>query len=389
LTIRECAGNCEPYVTLKNAYDNRAASVKKIKDTGKKVVWTFSGNVPDEVIYAAGMIPIRAWGSPAPWEEADRYLELSFGPVWRALFDTVMNGKYRDLMDGLVFSTNFTMLEKMYNYLRWINDREPERNLPPIALIDYEVMERDYLFFDRNCKNTEEFAREMEAWSGTTITDEALRNAISLYNEYRQALRDFLALRKGEDSRITGSEALTVVGATLVMEKERCIPLLRALTQEAAKWPIVDGVRLFYTGSQQENTELYRMIEGCGGNVVGEDHDWGDRVADLDIKDTLKFPLDCITERYWYLMPNSEKSRVKLRAELVPEWIRTCGAEAFLVYMYYNDEAYFWDYPTQKKKLDTEKIPSHLIAKQRIPLVNSEELRDELGQFIASVRREN
>lgn len=181
MAIRECAANCKPFVAFRNAYDDRAASVKKIKDTGKKVIWTFSGNVPDEVIYAAGMIPIRGWGAPAPWREADRWLELSFGPVWRAIFETVMSGAYRNLMDGVVFSTNYTMLGKLYDYMGWIMDREPERDLPPLAMIDYEVMERDYLFYERNCKDTEKFAGQMEAWSGQTITDEALFRAIALY----------------------------------------------------------------------------------------------------------------------------------------------------------------------------------------------------------------
>ena len=388
MSNRECAAGSEAYLALKSAYDDRAAAVKQIKDTGKKVIWTFSGNVPDEVIYAAGMIPIRGWGAPAPWKEADKYLELSFGPVWRALFETVMSGTYRDLMDGIVFSTNYTMLGKLHDYMGWILAREPERNLPPITMIDYEVMERDYLFFDRNCKDTEQFAEKMEEWSGRKIGEEDLRAAIALYNEYRQALRAFLALRKGPEARVTGTEALTVIGATLVMEKERCIPLLRQLTKEAAGWPKVDGVRIFYTGSQQENTELYSLIEACGGNVVGEDHDWGDRVSAEDVKDTLRFPLDDITQRYWNLMPNSEKSHIKTRVKLVPEWIRDRGAEAFLVYMYYNDEAFFWDFPSQKRVLDPAGIPSHLIAKQRIPLNEPEKLADELKAFIASVRKE-
>ena len=89
-----------------------------------------------------------------------------------------------------MFSTNYTMLGKLHDYIGWILAREPERNLPPITMIDYEVMERDYLFFDRNCKDTAQFAEKMEAWSGRKITEDDLRASIALYNEYRQALQD-------------------------------------------------------------------------------------------------------------------------------------------------------------------------------------------------------
>jgi len=385
---RECTKESKAYRFFKDVYENREGSVAKLKASGKKVIWTFGGNVPEEVIYAAGMVPVRGWGCPRPWNEADKYLELSFGDVWRSLFDTIMNGERRDLMDGLVFTSNLTMLTKLYSYISTIRKREPERKLPPIALIDYEVMDQSYIFFDRNCRNTKEFAKEMEEWSGSEIADEALYRAIAIYNEYRQALRAFLDLRRGESCRVTGCEALTVIGATLVMEKTECIPLLRELLEDAKTWPVVDGVRIFYTGSQQENTAVYSMIEAAGGNVVGEDHDWGDRVADHDIKSILIYPLDAITERCTYMMPNSEKCRVKTRAKLIPELIQAAGAEAFLVYMNFNDEAFIWDYPTQKKILDAQGIPSYLITKQGIPVKNPEAVQAGLNDFVASIRRE-
>lgn len=385
---RECTKKSKAFLSLKDVYENRERSVAGIKASGKKVIWTFGGNVPDEVIYAAGMVPVRGWGCPRPWPEADKYLELSFGDMWRSLFESIMNGERRGLMDGLVFSSNLTMLGKLYSYISTISAREPERGLPKTALIDYEVMDQSYIFFDRNCLNTQEFAGLMEQWSGIKITDEALHEAIATYNEYRQALRAFLDLRRGENCRVTGCEALTVIGATLVMEKTKCIPLLLKLVEDAETWPVVDGVRVFYTGSQQESTLVYSMIEAAGGNVVGEDHDWGDRVADHDIKDILIYPLDAITERCTYMLPNSERSRVKVRAKLIPELIRAAGAEAFLVYMNFNDEAYIWDYPTQKKVLDAEGISSYLVTKQTIPLKDAPGVQEGLNEFISSVRRE-
>jgi len=36
LAIRECAAASEAFATLKKAYDNRAESVRKIKETGKR-----------------------------------------------------------------------------------------------------------------------------------------------------------------------------------------------------------------------------------------------------------------------------------------------------------------------------------------------------------------
>lgn len=381
---REIALESPAYAALRNVYCNREHTLQALKLSGKKVIWVFGATVPEEIIYAAGMIPVRGWGCDPPWKEADKYLEASFGPVWRASFDSVMNGERRDIMDGAAYASSAAMLEKLYSYEKRISAREPEKNIPPVALIPYDTFHEEEVMYPRNCRETRRFARTMEEWSGRPITDKSLLKAVRIYNAYRQALRAVIAFRSAPECRLTGCEALTIIGATLMMDKEIATKLLRDLAKDIADWPVVDAVPVFYTGSQQENHLVYGLIESLGGNVVGEDHDWGDRVSDLDVVPEGDL-YDAITYRYTHVMPNSEKNRVSTRVALVPKLIAGCGAKGWIVYMNYNDESFIWDYPSVRKALGD--FPTYVATKQRIPLRDEATLTAEIAQFIQEAGR--
>ena len=380
---RKVALNSPAYTALRNVYVNRERTLEALKLSGKKVIWVFGATAPEEIIYAADMIPVRGWGCEGPWPESDKYLEASFGPVWRALFDAVMNGERRNIMDGLVYSSSATMLEKLGSYEKRISAREPEKKLPPIYSLPYDTFHEEEVMFPRNTKETRRFAAAMEEWAGKPITEKSLANAIKVYNGYRAALRKVIAYRKADDCRLTGCEALTIIGATLLMDKVIATSILKDLLKEMKDWPVVEATPIFYSGSQQENHMVYGLVEELGGNVVGEDHDWGNRVCDLDVAAEGDL-YEAITYRYTHMMPSAEKSMVKTRVELVPRLIGECQAKGWMIYMNYNDEAFIWDYPTIKASLGG--IPVFVAAKQRVPFKDKEKLTADITEFLQKAR---
>jgi benzoyl-CoA reductase/2-hydroxyglutaryl-CoA dehydratase subunit BcrC/BadD/HgdB len=112
----------------------------------------------------------------------------------------------------------------------------------------------------------------MEKLSGKPVTDDQLGDAITLYNETRDLLREIYALRKGKHPPITGAEALDVCMATSLMPRDRANPMLRQLLAELGeREPVAAGPRVLVTGSLLDNPVLLRMIEEEGGQVVVED----------------------------------------------------------------------------------------------------------------------
>ena len=381
MAIRREALQGRAFSRLKDAYDNRKAVLKSLKEGGKKVVCIAGYDVPDELILAAGMVPFRITGYYGGERvSAEKYLEYSFGAIWKGLWETIAED-YAGLMDYCVFSSSSDMFLKLYYYFRTLKRLEPQRVLPEMFYLDYELIDKKLKTQERNEKELRRFAAALEGWGGNKITEDALKEAIALCNEYRKALSDFVALRKKDNCRVLGSEALVVIGGSLFMDRKEAIEAVRAVTKEAENWPAAEGTRVYYAGSPQEITEVYEIAEEAGCNIVGEDHDMGDRMFDCLVDQQLE-PISALGERLLSRMPCSEKGSIKNRVKFIGEKLEETSADLFLTYMNNNDEAYVWDYPSIKKQiLDVRGIASATVEKQTWPLTDKEGLKAQFAEM--------
>ncbi len=381
MAIRKAALSDPSFLKLKKAYDDRKAVLKSWKDGGKKVVCVAGYDVPDELILAAGMVPFRVTGYyGGERKSAEKYLEYSFGAIWKGLWESIAED-YAGLADRLAFSNSTDMFLKLYYYFRTLKRLEPERVLPELFYIDYELVDKKLKSQERNEKELRRFKAQLEEWSGNKITAEALRDAIVLCNEYRDALGAFSQLRKKENCRVTGSEALVVIGGSLFMERSEAIETVKAVTAAAAAWPEAKGTRVYYVGSPQEITEVYEIAEDAGCNIVGEDHDMGARMFDTNVRTDIE-PISALVERIMTRMPGSEKGSIKERVRFVGEKLEDTQAGLLLTFMNNNDEAYVWDYPSIKNQvLDPKGIASYTIEKQTWPLTDPEGLKAKFAEM--------
>lgn len=382
---RSCAANSPAYTELKWAFDNKRKAILKLMESGRKNVWMMGDDVPEEVIMAAGMLPVRLCGYHGPRPNADKYLEISFGAQWRGLFEAILNDEYTGMMDYLVLSNSSDIIQKLYYYLIEFKRMEPERKLPVIDFVDYSLLTKDFRSQERNWNETKEFIARVEGWCGRKISDEDLAGAIKVCNEYKKALRSFSALRYGKDSRVTGSEALTAIAGSFYLDKARATELLKQLAKEAESWPEAPGEGVLYTGSMQETIEVYELMEEAGLNVITEDKLFGDRYADCDTDVSLP-PVRAISSRYHNRFPSSERAFIKERAICIPERIKEVGAEGMVIFMNHNDESYIWDFPKQKEALKKLGVPVLMVEDQYYPLKNKEELSRKFAGFARTLK---
>ena len=375
MAIRQNALSGPAFGKLKAAYDDRKAVLKSWKDSGKKVVCVAGYDVPDELILAAGMVPFRITGYyGGERASADKYLEYSWGAIWRGLWESIAED-YAGLMDYCAFSSSTDMFLKLYYYFRTLKRLEPERPLPEFFYLDLELVDRKLKTQERNEGELRRLIDTLEKWSGNKITPDAVKDAIVLCNEYREALNAFIEFRKKGNCRVTGSEALVVIGGSMYLDRKEAIETVKAVTEEAAGWPEAEGTRIYYVGSPQEITEVYEIAESAGCNIVGEDHDMGDRMFDGMVRTDIE-PVSAIAQRLLDRMPGSEKGSISNRVKFVGEKLEETEAELFLTFMNNNDEAYVWDYPSIKKKvLDPKGLPSATVEKQAWPLADPDGLK--------------
>jgi benzoyl-CoA reductase/2-hydroxyglutaryl-CoA dehydratase subunit BcrC/BadD/HgdB len=256
--------------------------------------------------------------------------------------------------------------------------------LPIIHYIDYSLVTKDFRTHERNLQETKEFIKQVETWSGRIIKNDDLIGSIKIVNEYKQALRDFSALRYGPNSRITGTEAITAIAGSFYLEKDKATTLIRQLAKEAETWDEVKAIKVFYTSSMQENTEVYELFEDCGLNVVSEDKIFGDRYSDRDTDLNIS-PVNAISKRYHYRYPSSERGTIKERGNFIPQRVTEVGAQALVIFMNHNDESYIWDFPKQKIELIKLGIPVLIIEKQCYPLKNKTILAEKFNEFAKSI----
>ena len=381
MAVRKAALSDPSFLKLKEAYDNRKAVLKAWKESGKKVVCVAGYDVPDELILAAGMVPFRVTGYyGGERKSAEKYLEYSFGAVWKGLWESITED-YAGLMDRLVISSSSDMFLKLYYYFRTLKRLEPERPMPELFYLDLELIDKKLKTQERNERELRRLSAQLEEWSGNKVEPEALKEAIELCNGYRQALEDFVKFRGKEDCRVSGSEALVVIGGSLFFERAEATELVKAVTEAAKAWSAVEGTRVYYAGSPQEITEVYDIAEEAGCNIVGEDHDMGCRMFDYPVRTDIE-PVSALAERLISRMPSSEKGSIKDRVKFIGQKLEETGADLFLTYMNTNDEAYVWDYPSIKKQvLEPREIADYTVEKQTWPLTDPEGLKAKFEEM--------
>ncbi len=381
--IRDCAIKSKTFQRLLECYSDREKVSRIYRQNGGKVVGELGCDVPDELVIAAGMLPVRVYAEKeSPLVEADKYLEFSFDPVIRAQFEKLLNGTYKNEIDFLAISNSTDVIIRVYLYLREIKREEPDKSIPPLNFIDW-LFTRKLIYQTRNEFIAELFRQKLEEWAGRKITDQDIAAAAAICNEDRAALRKIMALRRAKKPRITGCEALVIIGSAFFMDRKEHTSLVNQLAAEAASWPEIDGVRIFVTGSAQESTDLYELIEKYGGVVVGEDHDWGDRFYDRDCNMSYS-PVRAIVDRYMLRQFSSKKAFVSQRVKALDEDVDSAGAEAVLFYINEYEEAASWDYPSQKQSLESRGISTCAMMKMKYPVYENDGLDLKIKNFIES-----
>lgn len=387
MAIRKEALAGKAFQALKAVYDDRKAVLSKWNQEGKKVVLTAGVDIPEEMILAAGMYPFPLTSFYGPRPAAEKYLEYSFGPIWKGMWENLVE-QYKGLAKYIVFCSSSDMYLKLFNYVRTLRIYEPELGLPEPKYVDLELVDKVYKAQERNERELGYLQEQLEAWSGNKITDEKLWDAIKLCNDYRDALTAFAQLRKAENCRVLGSEALVVIGGSMFMEKAEAIKLVKEVTEEAKAWPVAEGNRIYYIGSRQETTEVYELAEAEGLNIVGEDTDMGDRMFQQNVEKAYT-GISALVERTMHRMPSSEKGNVKRRAEWVDKMLEETSANALVTWMNKNDEAYVWDLKTLRDYSLTPKgITDITIDMQQWPLQNVEDTKAKLASLKNAVRKE-
>ncbi len=232
--------------------------------TGGKVLGYFGLYFPEELVYAAGVLPVRILGQPDTEGLSQRYLYGgSFCSNCWGLLAQGLKGNY-DYLDGIGHAQCCESVNGAYTSWR----------LHVPTNYDYFVAVPSYL--DNPWAKTylqaelEVFKEDLENWMGKTITDEALDHAIDVYNTSRNLMRQVYQLRRSDNPKVSGTEAFEMVLSSQIMDKEEHSKLLKDAISKLSQRDDTNntGPRLMLVGSGLSDTKLVKLIESTGATVV-------------------------------------------------------------------------------------------------------------------------
>lgn len=336
--------------SFRNLLLTRHDVAKRWKKGGKPVIgWTCT-YTPEEVIYAANALPIRILGSLERTSLADAYLPQNVCSFCRSSFDQALRGKY-DYLDGYVVSNTCDNCGMMYDMWKY------HVKVPYFYLINtpHTKSKKAHNFF---YEETSRLKESLENSFKTDISKESLKNAIRVYNENRDLLKKVYDLRKKTPPLISGVEAIEIVLSSMLTSKEEHNRLLEQLLSQIENRADIpkSGTKLLVSGSVMDNTEMIKIIEGTGANVVADDLCIGSRYF-WDLVNPTADPLRAIADRYLDKIPCPFTVHSQDRFKHTLEMAKKYGAEGAIIFVLKFCDTHLFDAPALVEELKAQGLP--------------------------------
>ena len=340
---------------FKEWYDARHEYAKEWKEkTGGKVLGYFCTYVPEEILLAADVLPVRILGSHEPQDVTEPHIFGMFCPFCRDCLAQGLKGRY-DYLDGIMISQSCLHIRQAYTswemhipvpfsyYLPMPNHVQSPRALPYLRA------------------ELETFKKAVEEWTGKTITDEDLDRGIEIMNRHRRLLREAYDTRKAADPPMSGLEAMYMAVSSQMIDKTEHSDIVEESLKElqTRKLETPTGQRLIIIGSENDDTTFIDMVENCGATIVVDDHCTGSRYFWNQVEPNGEDRLQAIAQRYidrprcptkdW-----EERSRIPHIMNLAKDW-NVSGA--ILLQQKFCDP-HELDIPAIRKTLESDGIPT-------------------------------
>jgi bzd-type benzoyl-CoA reductase N subunit len=367
---------------------------------GHRAMGYFCTYVPEEIIHAAGFVPVRIRSSSEPPSRADAHLQSYTCALCRSALDQALRGDL-SFLRGVVFPHTCDTIQALTDIWRMnFPDLYVETIVQPVNLSSPST--RPYLIAE-----LQRFRHSLEEFISREITNQAISASIEPYNEKRRLLAQLHDLR----DRLTAPELFAATSAGFVMPPQEYNQLLGELVELLAEEGIsippslpgrgrgrVDpykprskGPGLILVGAVLDDPAILTIVEELGARIVGDDLCTGSRyfappaVADGD-------PIAALADRYLHRLPCPAKYHpdhqpgehlLKLVNEACPEPSRRTKADGVVFVLQKFCDPHAFDYAMVKEKLDAAAVPHLRLEMEHAPALD--QWRTRLQAFLEMI----
>jgi benzoyl-CoA reductase subunit C len=278
------------YEEVASELDN--PEIRAWKQAGKRVVGTVCSNTPEEVLHAAGLLPLRLRAPGlSNTSSADAQLHRINCSYTRSVLEILMRGDL-SFLDGLI-STN-----TCDHMLRLAGELADKAEFPVHYFSMYHALgesSREWFVLEM-----ERLIRYVEESFSTKISEGDLRRSVSVYNRTRRLMMQLDESRKKDPSPVSGAEYLRIALTGMSIPREQFNDRLEALLPSLGeRSPGEAGrPRLMVVGGACDIPEFIGSIEDKGATVVADGLCFGGRHYRGEVDENAAALLPAIADRY-------------------------------------------------------------------------------------------
>lgn len=331
--------------------------LSQYKQEGKKVIGILPYFAPVELVVAAGMVPMGIWGSNNKTIAlAKEYCATFYCTIAQLALEMLLDGTM-DQLDGIITPTICDTLRPMSQNIRVAMSEK----LPCIFLA-HPQYRKPAFGLQFTVDQYTHVKKELEKISGTTITDEALREAIKVMNRSRAARRTFVKLASDHCDVITAVKRSAVLRAAWFMEPAVFAEKLEALNAELAQLPVADwkGKKIVTSGIICDNPKLLQIFDDNQIAIAADDVAQESRSFRVDASEEGD-PMMALAQQFadqdYEILLYDEHSNQNRRGEFVANLVKKSGAQGLVLFMQQFCDPEEMEYPYLKKALDDAGVP--------------------------------
>lgn len=360
-----------------NAVGNRTRWALEWKKQGKKVIGTLCSYMPEEIIYAAGMLPWRVtgtWGQDVSF--AAPYRPSNTCPFCTHVLQSLLTGEL-DFLDGVVAANRDYDTLRLWDVWAYLGKSQ-------FAHVMHFPHEDSELCFRQFTKEVRKLVSALEQFGGIRISDESLQDAVELYNKTRILVKQVYELRKRKDPPLSGAEMLGITTAAMIMPKEKFNEEIEALLPYLETRQTALGQarpRLLVASDRLDNPAYLELVESEGCVVAMDDLDTGSRyfweLTDAAPDDpAYALAKACISRSGCPRMGFWDKQMGQ-----VLEWVRDFDIDGVLEMPQVYCHPFAFRAPYFERRMKEAGVP-HLNVKRDYHLTHAGQLRTRIGAFL-------
>ena len=229
------------------------------KKSGKKVVGYCCSYAPEELIWAAGALPLRMFGTNEGIHLADTHLQSYCCSLVRGILEEALSDKL-DFLDGVVFPHTCDSFQRLSDIWR-LNIAQPF-HLDVVLPVKLDTPSAKKYLYDV----LEKFRKDLGEALGVNITDKMLAKSIKTYNKIRALISKLYELRSKNPEILSGADFHAVIKAAMIMDRDYFLEALSEIVGQSEKSKAGQSresgeKRLVLSGSVCTHPDIYDIIE--------------------------------------------------------------------------------------------------------------------------------